>query len=146
VASRSESRKARLAALLTGFDGAVDEERFAALKTALAPVSESYLRRLLRESGAPLAPLVEGVVLKSSAHLERTLLALAAEYEMSDVSRRRTARSLVIEAKDRLRWSLKKAPTGEKGEHLLWLMTWLENPDAFPLWVRIRKRQTTLRL
>jgi hypothetical protein len=146
VASRSESRKARLALLLAGREGVVDEQRYADLKAALAPVSDSYLRRLLRESGAELAPMVEGVVASSDQALERTLLALASEYEVSDALRRRAVRSLVIEAKDHVRWSMKKAPSDEKAEHLLWLMTWLENPDAFAVWLPMRKRQTALRL
>jgi hypothetical protein len=39
----------------------IGEPEWQALLRLLAPVSESYLRRLLRESGVPLTPLVEGV-------------------------------------------------------------------------------------
>ena len=39
----------------------IGEAEWQDLRDALAPVSEGYLRRLLRESGAKLAPLVEGI-------------------------------------------------------------------------------------
>lgn len=102
-----------------------------ALRAAVAPVSEGYLRRLLRESGAALSPLVEGVRQEDLAALERTLLALRAED-------RTQARRLVIEAKQHARWALPKHP--EKEEMILWMLTWLENPEIFPAWVALRKR------
>ena len=39
----------------------IGEMEWAMLHVDLAPISGSHLRRLLRESGVPLAPLVEGV-------------------------------------------------------------------------------------
>jgi len=122
--------------------GIVDEARFRSLKAGLEPVSDSYLRKLLRESGVPLAPMVEGVSISSFETLERTLLVLADVYAAGT----RDARTLVIEAKDRLRWSEKRAADEdhreEKREMLLWVMTWLENPVAFSVWLRLRKRVT----
>ena len=100
------------------------------LRKALAPISDGYLRRLLRASGIPLHPLVEGVRQEDFASLERTLLALLVED-------RKTARTLVIEAKDHARWASKKHP--EKEEMILWMLTWLENPGIFPPWLEIRK-------
>jgi hypothetical protein len=104
--------------------------QWTALRTALAPISDSYLRRLLRASGVPLYPLVEGVRQEDFPALERSLLALLGE-------ERRAARTLIIEAKQHARWALKKHP--EKEEMLLWMLPWLENPGIFPQWLEIRK-------
>ena len=138
---RAESKRSILAEYLAATKAAhVDEQLASELTALLSPVSAAYLRRLLRQSGVPLAPMVEGVNQESLDHLERTLLALAGEYE----SGRREARRMVIEAKERLRWSEARATDPErradKSEMLLWVMTWLENPAAFPVWVRLRKR------
>jgi hypothetical protein len=113
----------------------VGEEEFAAILAALAPVSESYLHRLLRESGVPLAPTVEGVRQGNPGELERTLIALAREYQSGNTA----VRPLVIDAKDRAKWSVRKHP--EKQEMILWMLTWLENPAIFEKWLEIRKRQ-----
>jgi len=123
-----------------------DSERLAAL---LAPISESYLRKLLRSAGLPLAPLVEGVRQDSFGELERTLLALSTEYEKAnlerDLERARRIRRLVIQAKDHARWAQKRFPPGDPGladkqEMILWMLTWLENPGVMPQWVTLRKR------
>ena len=150
----------------------------------LAPISDGYLRRLLRdwarESGVPLAPLVEGVRQESFEALESSLLRLLVEYEQGDAATRSRVRKLVINAKEHARWTLKRAarkeastgPTrpsklsetrecpaeaallqelsvvrasssieksAEKGEMILWMLTWLENPPVFPEWVRLRR-------
>jgi predicted component of type VI protein secretion system len=110
----------------------IGEAGFAELLQSLAPISESYLRKLLRESGVPLAPMVEGVRQGSLDDLHRTLLALAVEYEGGNRVRRAQVRSLVITAKDHARWRGKK-------EEMLWLLTWLENPVVFPEWVKLRR-------
>jgi hypothetical protein len=107
----------------------IGPEEFEALRQALAPVSESYLRKQLRESGAPLAPLIDGVRQGNLDELEASLLALVEEYQSSN---RQAVRKLVITAKDHARWT-------HKDENLLWLITWLENPPLFPEWVRLRK-------
>ncbi len=110
----------------------IGTEELAALKDALAPVSENYLRKLLRESGAPLAPMVDGVRQSSLDELESSLLALLAEYESGGGAHQREVRNLVITAKDHARWT-------HKEENLLWLTNWLENPSLFPAWVKLRK-------
>ncbi len=110
----------------------IGTEDLAALKEALAPVSENYLRKLLRESGAPLAPMVDGVRQSSLDELESSLLALLAEYESGGGARQREVRNLVITAKDHARWT-------HKEENRLWLTTWLENPSLFPIWAKLRK-------
>ncbi len=117
----------------------VGDAEFADLSRALAPVSETYLRKLLRESGVPLAPTVEGVRQSSFEELERCLTALSAEYIAGDAAHRASIRRLVIAAKDHARWAARNAP--EKQEMVLWMLTWLENPPVFPDWVKIRRNQ-----
>lgn len=141
VPSRAESRKAKLLEWLRERGEAiVDEAAFEEIRSRLAPVSESYLRSLLRHSGARLDVLVEGANTHSFEDLERTLCALSTRYAQADAAARRRIRRSVIEAKDRLRWSMRGLQTGreEKEEMLLWLMTWLENPEVFAVWLRLR--------
>ena len=127
------------------FIGEVVWERIA---EALAPVSQNYLRKLLRSTGLAMSPLVEGVCQKTFAGLERTLSALQQEYELAAPERRRRIRAEVISAKDHARWALQKpglAADGKaaKEEMLLWILTWLENPGLFSAWLAIRKRSAT---
>jgi hypothetical protein len=146
VAGR-RNRKAELAAWLDeSRPAAITEAEFAELLSRLSPVSESYLRRLLRGADVPLAPLVEGVRQNSFDDLRRTLLALEREYAAADAGRARACRRIVIQAKDHARWSLRggKLPPAsqtDKQEMILWMLTWLENPAAFPLWLEMRIRR-----
>lgn len=110
----------------------VGQQEFEQLERELSPISVSYLRQLLRESGMHLAPMVEGVRQSNLGTLELSLLALLEEYEAGDAQHQRAVRKLVITAKDHAKW------TG-KQEHVLWLTTWLENPPLFPAWARLRK-------
>lgn len=110
----------------------VGPQEFEQLELELSPISASYLRQLLRESGVRLAPMVEGVRQSNLGTLELSLLALLAEYESGDAAYRQAVRKLVITAKDHAKW------TGKR-EHVLWLTTWLENPPLFPAWARLRK-------
>lgn len=116
----------------------IGEAGFAELLRLLAPISESYLRKLLRESGVPLTPLVEGVRQGSLDELEASLLAMLAEYEKGDPKHRAAVRHLVITAKDHARWRSKK-------EEMLWLLTWLENPAVFREWVQLRRATAATR-
>jgi hypothetical protein len=109
---------------------------FVRLKASLAPVSETYLRKLLRDSVVPLAPMVDGVRQSNLGTLELSLLALLFEYESGDAAQQRAVRKLVITAKDHARWTRKR-------ENLLWLTTWLENPPLFPAWARLRRNTIT---
>jgi len=144
VARRSETKAALLKRWLEEHrPEQVRDAEFAAIRDALAPVSERYLRELLRGSGYPLDPLVEGVLQDDFQHLERTLRALQEIYLGGE---RQRSRAAVIAAKDHARFALKRLaadPTRAalKEEMLLWLMTWLENPPLFADWVEIRKRQ-----
>src|ERR1700739_4736419 len=85
--------------------GMIGEQEWDELRTQLAPVSESHLRHLLRDSGVPMAPLVEGVRQESLNALEASLIHLLDEYEASDRDRRVLVRRLVIAAKDHARWA-----------------------------------------
>lgn len=121
------------------------EAEWAALLERFAPISEGYLRRLLRQSGVAMAPLVEGVRQDSLEELERSLRALGEEYAAAvaagDVARARACRRPAIEAKNHARWALRRgADRAVKDEMILWLLTWLENPAVFPVWVETRKR------
>lgn len=113
----------------------IGPEEFEQLAEELSPISENYLRRLLRESGMHLAPMVEGVRQSNLGVLELSLLALLAEYEEGDLLHRQAVRKLVITAKEHARWAGKR-------ENVLWLTTWLENPSLFPAWVRLRKESS----
>ncbi len=118
----------------------IGEPEFAELRIALAPVSESYLRRLLRECGVPLAAMVEGVRQRTFEELETSLLRLLEEYQQADAARRMAVRRLVITAKDHARLAARiPSKQADKEEMILWLTTWLENPPVFEGWVRIRR-------
>lgn len=118
----------------------IGEAEFGEILRLLAPVSESYARRLVRESGAPLHPLVEGVRQGSLDELEESLRKLLDEYQRGDVSQKSAVRRLVITAKDHARLASRNpAKRVEKEEMLLWLITWLENPPLFADWVRLRR-------
>ncbi len=137
------SRAARLATYLEKAQPPVIDEaerdRIAAL---LAPVPEKTLRTLLLNCGRPLAPLVEGVRQDCFDSLARTLLALAAEYRAGSIEQRRACRAAVIRAKDHARFSAQRNEALRQGkdEMILWMLTWLENPEIFPMWLEIRRR------
>ena len=144
---RSDSKRTRVVAFLSDHKPAlIDEGVLTALREHLAPVSNSYLRELVRSCGLPLAPVVEGVRHESLEEAERTLLALSTAYEASDAAPRGQIRTVIIESKDRLKWSLKRsgidpAQRALKEEILLWTMTWLENPTVFAAWLSLRRRE-----
>ena len=119
----------------------IGDREWEQLQTLLAPISESYLRRLLRESGAPLASLIEGVRQESLDALEASLMKLLDEYETGDRERQARIRRAIITAKDHARWALRRSEDrkAEKQEMILWMTTWLENPPLFREWVRLRR-------
>lgn len=89
--------------------------------------------------------MVEGVRQEDYAQLERTLLALAAEYEAADPGRRKQVRAVVITARQHADWARRNPNAtavhrAEKDEMVLWLRTWLENPPLFASWLGLRKR------
>jgi hypothetical protein len=118
----------------------IGEMEWAMLHVDLAPISGSHLRRLLRESGVPLAPLVEGVRQENFEALESSLLSFLQEYERADPAGRLSVRQVVIEAKEHARWAARvPEKRAEKEEMALWMLTWLENPPLFPQWVQLRR-------
>jgi hypothetical protein len=136
------SRRARLSATIAGSGWtSIGEAEFEELRANLAPVSDYELRRLLRETQLPLAPMVEGVRQNSLQDLERTLCALVREYAPRAPDRRQTIRTLVILARDHARLAARRSEVAsEKVEMILWMKTWLENPETFESWVILRKR------
>jgi len=109
----------------------------------LAPISENHLRRLLRESGAPLAPWIEGVRQESLNALEASLMKLLDGYERGDREQRARARRAVITAKDHAGWALRRQTNEDqklvKQEMILWMTIWLENPPLFKQWAPLRR-------
>ncbi len=123
----------------------ISEMAFDELLLRLAPVTDRALRKLLRETGLPLATVVEGVRQDSLDQLERTLTAFTAEYEAAagNRERQRRLRRMVITAKEHARFAAlrSKSETQKivKEEMAEWILLWLENPAIFPQWVRLRR-------
>lgn len=118
---------------------------FDELLRLLAPITESNLRHRLRSSGFNLHPLVAGVNQDSLAELRESLLALADWHEKGNAETRRLTRRIVITAKDHAKLAAanqRVAPEKRalKAEMAVWMLTWLENPDVFPLWVPMREK------
>jgi hypothetical protein len=123
----------------------IGEPEWDELRQDLSPVSETYLRKLLRESGVALAPLVEGVRQESFDALQASLEKMLAEYQNGDPARKVLVRRAVITAKDHARLAARNdAKRAEKQEMALWMLTWLENPPVFAEWVRLRRLQLAL--
>src|SRR5438270_10785267 len=126
MASRGESKRKTLDAYLkTGGIQFIDEAAMHQIAQALAPVSPTYLRKLVSDARIPMSPLVEGVCQQSLADLERTLLALQNEYELANPVGKRECRAMVIAAKDHARWALRTPGVDAekvllKKEMLLW--------------------------
>ena len=115
----AKSRKQALREFLAaGEITAIGEEEWQAALRLLAPISESYLRDLLRQTGLPFAQPYAGI---------------------------RYCRRQAIAAKDRARFAAHSPKTSpekkaQKEEMVQWMLVWLENPEVFPAWVDIRKR------
>jgi hypothetical protein len=129
---------------------AITEGVWGDLLKRLAPVSESYLRDLLRATGLPFEQPYAGVRQRTFEELEQSLGEMLAVYteavSAGHRERARYARRQVIAAKDRARFlarSPRAAPEkrDQKQEMLQWMLVWLENPAVFPAWVAARKRR-----
>jgi hypothetical protein len=116
-----------------------------------APVSESYLRDLLRQTGLPFDQPYAGVRQHTFEELEQSLRELLATYQEArtagDRDMARYCRRQVIAAKDRAKFlaaNPKTAPRkqAEKNEMAQWMLVWLESAEVFPAWVDARKRIT----
>ncbi len=110
------------------------------------------MRRLLRQTGLPLSPLVEGVRQDSFEELERTLVAIGAEHqravEAAVRERMSQCRQLVITARQHAllaarRPGIDPEARARKEEMAAWMLLWLENPAIFPAWAALRKRART---
>jgi hypothetical protein len=150
-ASGNKSKKARLSEYLGQRKlTSVTEREWRELLETLAPVSESYLRRLLAETGIPAEQPFAGVRQKTFEELEQSLLSMEQVYtrakEGGDHARARECRNTVIQAKDHARLAARgsKAPPEKKAikeEMVQWMLVWLDNPEVFPAWVKLRKQK-----
>lgn len=144
---KKEKLAQRLHALLEAAAPAViDPATAERLRAQLGPLSNKLWRDLLRDCGWPLSPLVEGVRQDDLTHLERTLLGLWQVYLAGSRQTQTLCRAMVIESKDHARLAARRLPDGDpkkalKQEMQLWMLTWLENPGAFELWVGLRKQR-----
>ncbi|HXB69116.1 MAG TPA: hypothetical protein VNY05_12780 [Candidatus Acidoferrales bacterium] len=115
----------------------------------LAPVSESYLRELLRDTGLPFDQPFAGIRQHTFEELEHSLGEMQQVYAgavaAGDRERARYCRRLVIGAKDRARHTAQAGKTppdkkAQKREMMDWMLVWLENPEIFAAWMEARKR------
>jgi hypothetical protein len=150
VASKDKSIKQQLRDYLAAEQPArITEAVWRDLLVRLAPVSESYLRELLRATELPFDQPYAGIHQHTFEELERSLREMqqiyAAATDAGDRERARYARRQVIAAKDRAKFSAANPQTSpekqaEKREMTQWMLVWLENPEVFEAWVEARKR------
>jgi hypothetical protein len=96
-----------------------------------------YLKRLLRNQPIPLHPLIEGIRQADLDNLVRTLTNLSQIYESEPAP----ARAAVLESKTHTQILIARNPQDPwRKQVLLHLNTWLENPQIYPLWVALQKR------
>jgi hypothetical protein len=154
VASKTTSSvKQRLREYLAAAQpAAITEAVWRELQTRLAPVSESYLRELLRQTALPFEQPYAGIRQHAFDELEQSLGEMLSVYREAtaagDRDRARYCRRQVIGAKDRARFLARDgrmAPEkkAQKEEMVQWMLVWLENPEVFPAWVTARKRVQT---
>jgi hypothetical protein len=127
----------------------ITEADFGLLRQRLAPVSEAYLRELVRSSGLKLDPVVEGVRQESFEELGRTLEALAREHQAAvasgDRGRAERCRRAVLTGKEHARLAARRVGSppeagARKQEMVAWMLVWLENPEIFPAWLALRRK------
>jgi hypothetical protein len=150
VGSRGRSVKQSLREYLAqNQPAAITERIWEQLLQHLAPVSESYLRDLLRDTGLPIEQPYAGVRQHTWEELEQSLREMQQIYADAMASgareRARYCRRQVIAAKDRARFLARGARLAPdkretKEEMAQWMLVWLENPEVFPAWVDARKR------
>jgi hypothetical protein len=148
--ARSKSIKQELREYVeTEQPSAITSSLWKELLQRFAPVSESYLRDLLRQTGLPFDQPYAGVRQHTFEELEQSLRELLSVYSEAtaagDRDRARYCRRQVIAAKDRAKFLAANQGTAaekqaEKSEMAQWMLVWLENPEVFPAWVDARKR------
>ena len=152
--STDRSAKQRLRDYLAANQpAAITEAVWQHLLHTLAPVSESYLRDLLRATGLPFHQPYAGIRQHTFEELEQSLVDVLQVYRDAlsngQRDRARYCRRQVIAAKDRAKF-LASTPRStpdkrtQKEEMALWMLTWLENPEVFPAWVDARKKATSV--
>ena len=153
MASRDKSVKRQLREYLDAErPAAITEAVWTDLCMRLAPVSESYLRDLLRDTGLPFEQPFAGVRQHTFEELESSLEEMrqvyAAASAAGDRERARYCRRQVIAAKDRAKFLAGNSRTApekraQKEEMAEWMLVWLDNPEVFPAWAAARKRALT---
>lgn len=121
-------------------ESAVGLEGWRELKQTLVPISDQYLRKLLRASGHSLDPLVEGVRQENLAALADSLTRMESVYGSGSLDVKKRCRALVTEARQHAAFAEQRTGNAEKKEMLEWMRVWLENPAVFPVWVEVRKK------
>jgi hypothetical protein len=150
-ATGKKSKKAALAAYLKEKNlSRVTEREWREIVARLAPVSESYLRRLLADTAIPVDQPFAGVRQKTFEELDGSLLAMEEVYtrakERGDQARAQQCRNSVIQAKDHARFAARSPKTSpekkvQKEEMIQWMLVWLDDPGIFPAWVKLRKQK-----
>jgi hypothetical protein len=150
-ATGNKSKKALLAEYLKERNlSQVTEREWREIVATLAPISESYLRRLLADTAIPVEQPFSGVRQKTFEELESSLIAMGEVYirakETGGRARTQQCRNAVIQAKDHARFaarSPKVSPDkkGQKEEMIQWMLVWLDDPGVFPAWVKLRKHK-----
>lgn len=150
MAGRSKSVKQQLREYLAEFrPSGITEAVWRDLLQCLAPVSESYLRDLLRATGLPFDQPYAGIRQHTWEELEQSLREMQLVYAEAAADgnreRARYCRRQVIAAKDRARFLAGNPRTApekrkQKEEMAEWMLVWLENPEVLPAWVEARKR------
>jgi len=150
VASKDRPVKQRLREFLEAErPAAITEAVWQKLLMRLAPVSESYLRDLLRQTEIPFHQPYAGVRQHTFPELEQSLRELETVYARAVLEGNhelaRYCRRQVIAAKDRARFHAGNPRTpphrqAQKQEMVEWMLVWLDNPLVFPAWVEARKR------
>ena len=121
---------------------AITEAVWLELRGLLEPISESYLRDLLRDTSLPFDQPYAGIRQHTLEELEQSLRSMLDVYRDAVAAgvrdRARYCRRQVIAAKDRAKFLAKKLP--HKEEMAQWMLVWLEDPEMFPAWVEARKK------
>jgi hypothetical protein len=150
-ATGNKSKKALLAEYIKDENlSQVTEREWHEIVARLAPVSESYLRRLLADTAIPVEQPFAGVRQKTFEELEASLLAMEEVYttakETGDRAPAQQCRNAVIQAKDHARFAARSPKTSpekkaQKEEMIQWMLVWLDDPGVFPAWVKLRKQK-----
>jgi hypothetical protein len=128
---------------------AITETVWKELLERLAPVSERYLRGLLRDTGLPFEQPFAGIRQHTFEELEQSLREMRQVYAEAMAAgnreRARYCRRQVIASKDRAKFAARNPRTppetkARKEEMAQWMLVWLENPEVFPAWAEARKR------